>query len=592
MNHYISNLSVLKKRFPALAVMLPAAKETLELLAVETAKDGNPTARLDGTYIHSRYSPETEGARLAGLYKNEKKVCFIFEGCGYGYAAEFLCREHEDVPVILVEPDIRLFSDVLMGRDFSAIFTHAYLYIITDSPASAINRILPLYRDYRFVTIKNKAIVGNNEHYFNELEAHVRKYTARRDVNNLTLRKFGRLWVKNLFANFAAGKITNGIDIFLNRFSDYPALVLAAGPSLDDNIEIVRRLAECCLVVAVDSSVNFCLKNEIAPDFIVTVDPQYYNSRHLDRQFVEKIVLVAESSTCSRSIRRHKGPVVAGASFFPLGEYFDGLFHFREKLGAGGSVTTAAWDFARICGCSEIFIAGLDLGYVDGKTHYRGSHYETAFSSRAYRLNTNDTYAMTLCNSTNSVAVRDFRGKKLQSDQRLNVYRWWFEQQKINHPECTSIMLDERSSFIEGYTVIDSADIKKYKPKGDAISNSVSKLFKNSTVTKLKGHIEELYGNLEHISSLTRQALRLLARTDVASENEYRTILASLDKIDADIMQGPCNEIISFLLQDEIAEVQSLAGMANPLKQSDKLYSSIKRTADLYITYIKKYFCY
>ena len=130
----------------------------------------------------------------------------------------------------------------------------------------------------------------------------------RREVNLNTLRRFGRLWVRNLLANLPLFLRAAGTRELEGLFAGMPALLLAAGPSLEPVLAVLPALAERLVLVAVDTSYRLCRQAGVKPDLLVTVDPQYWNSRHLDWAELEGILLASEPSVHPRTFHRPRLP--------------------------------------------------------------------------------------------------------------------------------------------------------------------------------------------------------------------------------------------------------------------------------------------
>lgn len=52
------------------------------------------------------------------------------------------------------------------------------------------------------------------------------------------------------------------------------AVLVAAGPSLDDNIEYLKDIKGKAFILAVDSAIRMCEEHHIKPDGFATIDPQ------------------------------------------------------------------------------------------------------------------------------------------------------------------------------------------------------------------------------------------------------------------------------------------------------------------------------
>ena len=142
-----------------------------------------------------------------------------------------------------------------------------------------------------------------------------------------------------------------------------PALVIAGGPSLDSLAPSLAALRERMVLVSVNTPLRACRERGVEPDFTVVVDPQFWASRSLDWTLAQDGVLVAEPSACPRIFRRETERFFLCSSLFPLGETLEAAVGEKGRLGAGGSVSTSAWDLARLLGARPLYAAGLDLGF-------------------------------------------------------------------------------------------------------------------------------------------------------------------------------------------------------------------------------------
>lgn len=584
------NINLLRNRFPGLAEELENVKPDSSVIEVIEAKNGMLTGLYNGNYLHSKYKPDMEAIKYLSQINTKKKICAVFEGIGFGYLVSEFIKQRPESAVILILPDIKLFHYLLTLQDFSGILLHNTLIILPESPSHAVNSILPEFRDLEIMIMKNASVSQKFETYFTELDEIIYRFTSRRDINNYTLKKFGKLWLRNLIANYSSEKFDSGIDLFQNCLKDKTALVLAAGPSLDDHRKEIKKMSSDVVLICVDSAVNYCSQLNIKPDFIITVDPQFYNSRHLDFLYSGDIfsdsVLIAESSTCSRSIRRYNGFISIGASFFPMGQYFDKKLGIKKKLGAGGSVATSAWDFARFLGCSSIIMGGLDLGYINNHTHYKGSYFENAVYASNSRCSTMDSLNLKITQNGDPMKVVDFNGNFLKSDRRLNVYQWWFENQCEMYSHISTYSLDKRSTFIKGFKTFDQLpEVNGINEKSKIIQALLVNTFSNKNINS---NFNELISVLKKLKNDCTNALRIIGNREFASRNEYNRMLQTLNSLDEEIMAGKYNQLISYLLQEEIRN--TAYSSKDPLKKSADLYKSIKNACSFYLENLNRYF--
>jgi hypothetical protein len=236
---------------------------------------------------------------------------------------------------------------------------------------------------------------------------------------------------------------------------DIPVFLAAAGPSLDRCAGLLPDIGRRCLVLAVDTSLRFLLDRGLDPDFVLSVDPQYWNSRHLDRSPAPRTRLIAESAVYPPVLRHPFQRRFLCGSLFPLGRFIEDRVDPKGRLGAGGSVATTAWDFARSLGTRQVWIAGLDLAYPELKTHFRGALFEDRSHAESERRSPAETWSLR--------ALRDGRPfmapaagvprpeaaapeqrppePRVLTDRRLSLYASWFEARFRQFPELRNYRL-------------------------------------------------------------------------------------------------------------------------------------------------------
>ena len=207
------------------------------------------------------------------------------------------------------------------------------------------------------------------------------------------------------------------------------------------------------VVVSVNTSLRACRERGVEPDFTVVVDPQFWASRSLDWTLAVDGVLVAEPSTCPRVFRRETEKFFLCSSLFPLGETLEAAFGEKGRLGAGGSVSTSAWDLARLIGARPLYAAGLDLGFPGMRTHCRGSYPESMWLAAADRFAPVEASGFHALRDIGLFPTRSAGGGVTATDRRMLLYKWWFENQLRMHPECEAMTLSPQGVAISGMPV-------------------------------------------------------------------------------------------------------------------------------------------
>jgi hypothetical protein len=346
----------------------------------------------------------------------------------------------------------------------------------------------------------------------------------------------------------------------------------------------------------VDTSLRFLLSRGINPDFAVSIDPQYWNFRHLDRAPAPKTRLIAESAVYPPCLRHSFGGSFLCESFFPLGRFIEKAVDPKGELGAGGSVATSAWDFVRLLGAEQVWIAGLDLSFPGLKTHFRGAAFEEKSHNESRRFFPVETW--------NFRALRDgqpFRAKRLGggtvlTDKRLSLYASWFESQFSRFANVKNHCLSEEGLAISGLEASSASALLALPEHREEIDRLLEGVFAAVEGDFFSGNAasgraetyesarKSLLKGLEELETLAEDAAESAGRAASRSKNgrleerEREKILKKLDAANASIAQNAVKEIAGFLFPDTSGWEEEIAArdpLTRHLEYSARLYRSL-----------------
>jgi hypothetical protein len=490
-----SDFSLLSRLFPGLAEEL--AKEGGGKLGeapggefrIETAASGAPTLVFRGRYVHSARDPVREARRFAETLPPAAPAAggkgiapggpVLILGFGLGYAAEAAAEGAPGRPLIVVEKRREILKLALETRNLDRFLSENRIVFVVGGSGEALSGVLSLFENPGGAgkppdILKNRVLTELDGDWYAGVEGRIRAWTSRDDVNAATLRRFGKRWVRNLARNLEAIRDVPGVRWLEgvlagaapnaapspgagcvagragNRLSGVPVFLAAAGPSLDLAGPLLKEIRKRCVIVAVDTSLRFLLSRGIDPDFVVVVDPQYWNARHLDRSAAKRSWLVAESAVYPPVLRHPFRGSLLCRSLFPLGRFIEDQVDPKGALGAGGSVATSAWDFARILGAPAVWIAGLDLSFPELKTHFRGALFETRSHAESNRRLPAETWSVRALRDGQPLIAAAAGGGEVLSDRRLSLYAAWFESRFREYPETRNYSLSPGGIAIPG----------------------------------------------------------------------------------------------------------------------------------------------
>jgi hypothetical protein len=458
---------------------------------VEEAKNGDVTLAVLDTSgkalsYHSKYNPTREAQQIIEKqYKNESHAVIL--GFGMGYTSEIIL---EKLPVLnmgpqlfIVEPDPFVFITALKYRDLSRLLSDSRVHISLGSDADAVGEVWNAAIDWSVLSgmaiIEHQPSKSRFSLFFDKLLEKM-KYLANRSRGNfITLMNVGWEFHRNNFMNLQEAFGLPGSERLFDKFTNVPAIIVAAGPSLDKNMEYLKRVKGRFPIIAVDTAYRHLLANGIKPDFVCAADSSYENS--LDFVGVEdetEVILVAELMTHPDIFKVFKGRKIIttfGGGLYPQ------ISKFREPMGSlicWGSVATMAFDLARKMGADPIIFIGFDLSFCDGRLHTRGSYSEDILYENLHPFTSMENETSEYICERGRFQFMGDDGKLIYTDTNMKAYKDWFEDQ-FQHTEAKVINATEGgivNNFVEKMTLNQAID--KYFDKSIDVKSRIEDCLK------------------------------------------------------------------------------------------------------------------
>ncbi|GAA79454.1 hypothetical protein P20495_1955 [Pseudoalteromonas sp. BSi20495] len=172
----------------------------------------------------------------------------------------------------------------------------------------------------------------------------------------------------------------------VEKYNHYPIFIVANGPSLDNDIENIKKFKEKVIIVACNSATTALLKQGITPDFHVALErtkaTEDFLTAFIPEQTRQKINLLVLNvmypkvldlfGWCGVALKGNE----AGTSLFHISEF---LKNNRITTTIGYSnplVGNTALSFFGSMEFKNIYLFGTDNGYKDPNHHHsKGSYY-------------------------------------------------------------------------------------------------------------------------------------------------------------------------------------------------------------------------
>ncbi len=307
---------------------------------------------------------------------NDKIVAF---GIGMCYLLDEVYNTYPS-KIYLYEPDTKLLHFVLSNVDISEHLSSGRIYI-TDDMDELIKKLADEYltKDkVEIVYLKNYAIVHSQE--LLELTQKVYDTCKSKMVDINTITYFSKTWIHNTLKNISYINESDKYKVsdLEGKFEGQTAMIIAAGPSLLENIEKIKANREKFVVFAVNKVLRTLISNNIIPDFVVCLDAQTME-RSLTglEEYFPRMSCISELRTDSSCYTKDFKKLFVSFSendfvVKKIKEYNPWIKTYE----CGGSATTLAFVCAVKMGFEKIVFAGLDLAFKDNIMYASGDSFE------------------------------------------------------------------------------------------------------------------------------------------------------------------------------------------------------------------------
>lgn len=355
--------------------------------------------------LHSKIDPKREGSRFLTMYKN--KGFLIFLGLGGAYHIKPFIEKNEFSTILIIDTDIDRFKATISKIDLKDIFLNPAVNILIDpEPEKLFQFILENYipaicGDVTTIPLRQRV---NTENEFFSKCINIIKSALDRISDDYTVQtRFGKKWFQNTLFNI---KEADKVKPILKPIRS--AIITAAGPSLEDNIEEIREKQKYSTLIATDTTVPALLEYGIKPDIIISIDCQHISYYHFLKNIPKDIPLVLDIAS-PRKLSTMFDTVYFFTSGHPFGQYINKNYKSFPNLNtSGGSVTHAALSLADALNAKDIYLYGADFSYPLGKSYSRGTYIYDFFDKTSSKIKSLESSFFSFIMQSRDITIEQF----------------------------------------------------------------------------------------------------------------------------------------------------------------------------------------
>ena len=601
---YMKNREVISRRYPEMYESLLRYEKSYDgnndvffknverklFPDVEKARNGEYilSVQFEGKNLalNSPYNPENEAKKFVEQYKEIKDYSILaFLGFGNGNIAnELLITLPKHISLFFYEPSPEVFLCTLLNFDISELLDDHRIYIFAEN-----------YNEEAFEPMLSNTVneANFNRIFYDALPKYKKIFPKHFDIVlewcemvncNMrtqidTSKELDAHDALNNIYNLSALKNCLCEEELRNVFPiEFPVVIIASGPSLEKNVNVLRELKGKLLLIAVDTALPYLLKNGVRPDITLCIDAMI-ESNIIEAAQDEDLIYGIYSGVNYKTVK----VMGSGRKIFIMSRsaYYNHLFELIGRhmffLDNGGSVATIAFSFARSIGYTQFVLVGNDCAY--------GGDYRYAGKDMIL-----DDYHV------NNIMVDGYYGGKVSTSGDLQIYLDWFEKMARILPDVRIINSTEGGAKIRGTEQLPLSDIlEKYNDvcyDYEAIINGFDADFVGDNYHKLLNYIENSVTNLDMMKKkmkegmlLIEKGLELLNNKSVSLVN-IRAIHEQINQLMFECEQMDETYFIAGLIIDDQAEV--LMDIFEVQDKPEKEYERILRKMYSYVADMEK----
>lgn len=556
-------------------------------LLIESARNNDRTIKYnqDGNdlYLHSKYDPRREAKsiidRVSEHEKIDEQTHVVFFGIGLGYHIDEFAARFPKTEFSIFEPSLEVlslfFNYINLNtstykrlRQFEAnigfdpelrLFDH----LSTDYKKSIVIIDLPIYRtifkdQYEAFLMKVKELTKLKRSSFITSYAHRKR------------------WIHNSLMNIREIlKTPNVIMESKDLFVDKTAILVAAGPSLNFEIEHLKQIKEqgAAVIFSVGSAINTLIDHDIFPDAISTFDPTVNNQivfKKLNQKNIKSIPMIFGSSIGYEVLQQYDGPKLHmitekdTISKYFLKSRIDGTL---KTINDAPSVAALTLELLSKLKFSKVVLVGQNLAFLEDLHYADGIDYRKPVKVAEQK----GTFEIEDVNGNPVNTTNGFFAMKKQIEHYIKVY-------KINVVNTTV-----GGAKIEGAKFVPMCEVIKELEDSKKITDEIFKCIKsdhlydtsyiksqllkfntqfetyNELLLKLKKHLEKLESlvnnrNYNQASAMHKKLDGLLEKLE--SNDFFKVIAQPLNRTEYEILAK--NVQLSKNEKDEINKLKFL----------------------------------
>jgi hypothetical protein len=436
-DRFEQNIEYLTQYDKTLAKLIMDNPEVEPGYEIEPTTSGSVTIKItrenQGFYLVSNYAPQYAGEIFADTYYNPRKSTYLLYGLELLHNGNALLGYKDAEHVDIYESDLNIIKLACKYGNL-AYLTTGRLNIYYDPDYT-------LFANASQIDLNDKVVAIHQPSIRNIRDSKIRARFEHLFMVDSSIRNQGDLMISNFMSNVK--HCGHYIDELQPVFSGKDVYIIAAGPSLDNNIEQLKNKQHNSIILAVGTVYRKLENMGIRPDYTIVSDA--------NRRVIGQIIGLKDNhmpmlilSTAFREFATRN----EGEQYLICQYDFDEAEEYAKKNNwnlykTGGSVTTTALDVSLRLGASRVILLGVDLAYTNNLAHATGT------SRREHK------------GTEGLIPVKSIDGGIVYASKLFIMYREWIENRILEAKDVEVIDATEGGARIKGTKICALSEIIK-----------------------------------------------------------------------------------------------------------------------------------
>ncbi|MGV2884493.1 6-hydroxymethylpterin diphosphokinase MptE-like protein [Paenibacillus taichungensis] len=265
MSYFDNNMKILQGKFPNVSLMLQelqANKETSDSFSTESGE-------FDAAWMDA-----VEGAI------GDIKLIFVY-GFGQGIGLSDIIEKYPERLIIVYEPDEYSFLHAVHQYDLTPVLEWPKIiwFSLGEDQLNMLFYNICTYMDGELAFVALRQYLNDSFDSLKEVKSKFLEYQFTFESNRLTMNFFGEDWVRNPL-NQLHVTVNHPSVIELNLpYQGATAVIVASGPSLNGDIEWLKKMKDHALIISAGSNIQALLNYGVTPHLTTILDGSPINEK-------------------------------------------------------------------------------------------------------------------------------------------------------------------------------------------------------------------------------------------------------------------------------------------------------------------------